>query len=243
MMLLSFSVAGYKNLIDEVRLDVLGPINVVHGDNNIGKSNLLEAVHLFFRLLSRDVSGVNLPLDSPVEIGALHGDRRLAELARLVARANDAMDVTNGPRRIRLVVSALAHAEKLYHLRWALAAKGRAYDTERIREGLLNMGLEVVDFLVSDGDGFARRLAERFETPDAWRDAERRNAMHYLGVGEAPGRRAPATVDWFIGGQAFGREWLLITDDRGPEFSGLVRKAPIAKFEAALRAIVTGPNR
>lgn len=51
MRLISFEVQGYKNFRSPVRLDELGAVNVVHGDNNVGKSNLLESIGLFFVLL------------------------------------------------------------------------------------------------------------------------------------------------------------------------------------------------
>ncbi len=51
MRLTWFQAQGYKNLRSELRLDALGRINVLHGDNNVGKSNLLEAIGLFFLLL------------------------------------------------------------------------------------------------------------------------------------------------------------------------------------------------
>jgi hypothetical protein len=43
-----FQVQGYKNFRDPVRLVDLGRFNVIHGDNNVGKSNLLESIGLFF---------------------------------------------------------------------------------------------------------------------------------------------------------------------------------------------------
>ncbi len=43
-----FQVQGYKSFTSPVRLDDLGPFNVIHGDNNVGKSNLLESIGLFF---------------------------------------------------------------------------------------------------------------------------------------------------------------------------------------------------
>lgn len=46
-----FEVEGYKNVRTRLRLDELGDINVLHGDNNVGKSNLLEAIGLFFLLV------------------------------------------------------------------------------------------------------------------------------------------------------------------------------------------------
>lgn len=51
MRLETFSVTGFKNFTEEVTLSDLGLINVIHGENNVGKSNLLEAIHLFFQLL------------------------------------------------------------------------------------------------------------------------------------------------------------------------------------------------
>jgi predicted ATPase len=46
-----FEIQGYKNIRKAVRLDALGRFNVLHGDNNVGKSNLLESIGLFFTLL------------------------------------------------------------------------------------------------------------------------------------------------------------------------------------------------
>lgn len=60
-----FEVQGFKNFVEPVVIDDLGPVNVIHGDNNVGKSNLLEAMHLFFRLLAEDVVGRSLPFSRP----------------------------------------------------------------------------------------------------------------------------------------------------------------------------------
>ncbi len=52
MQIKRFAVKGFKNFNEEVVLDDLGKIAVIHGENNVGKSNLLEAMQLFFKLLS-----------------------------------------------------------------------------------------------------------------------------------------------------------------------------------------------
>lgn len=54
MKLTSFRVKGFKNFTNEVKLENLGDINVLHGPNNVGKSNLLQAMQLFFDLLGID---------------------------------------------------------------------------------------------------------------------------------------------------------------------------------------------
>jgi|GEM_PF-2811788 len=46
-----FAVSGFKNFTQEIVLDDMGEICVIHGENNVGKSNLLEAMQLFFKLL------------------------------------------------------------------------------------------------------------------------------------------------------------------------------------------------
>jgi hypothetical protein len=51
MQLLEFEVQGFKSLYD-CKLTKLQPINVFHGENNVGKSNLLEAMELFFRVVA-----------------------------------------------------------------------------------------------------------------------------------------------------------------------------------------------
>lgn len=50
--LVRFATQGYKNLTAEVALDSLGDFNVIVGPNNVGKSNLLEAIALYFRCLA-----------------------------------------------------------------------------------------------------------------------------------------------------------------------------------------------
>lgn len=69
MKLLEFSVAGFKNIRTKVTLDQLGPINVIHGPNNVGKSNLLQAMGLFFRCLE----GVLLEEPMPLQPYHLRG--------------------------------------------------------------------------------------------------------------------------------------------------------------------------
>src|SRR5262249_37486350 len=52
MRLNSFTVEGFKNFTAPVTFGPLGDLNAVHGPNNIGKSNLIQAIDLFFGLLA-----------------------------------------------------------------------------------------------------------------------------------------------------------------------------------------------
>lgn len=51
MQIKSFQVQGFANLTATVRLEPLREVNVLHGRNDVGKSNLLGAIELYFRLL------------------------------------------------------------------------------------------------------------------------------------------------------------------------------------------------
>lgn len=62
MQITRFEVQGYKNLTAPIVLEGLERINVIHGNNDVGKSNLLEAVELAFSLLG--IKGP-LPLEEP----------------------------------------------------------------------------------------------------------------------------------------------------------------------------------
>jgi hypothetical protein len=51
MRLNSFTIEGYKNLTAPITFGPLDDLNALHGPNSVGKSNLLGAIDLFFRLL------------------------------------------------------------------------------------------------------------------------------------------------------------------------------------------------
>lgn len=57
MMLEVFKVRGFKNFRQWVVFEYLDATNVIHGPNNVGKSNALEAMELFFRLLGLEQDG------------------------------------------------------------------------------------------------------------------------------------------------------------------------------------------
>src|SRR5690606_17698470 len=69
MLLQRFQVQGFKNIRRAITLDELGPVTVLAGDNNVGKSNVLEALGLFFGLLGnrlRITGRLHATVDEPV---------------------------------------------------------------------------------------------------------------------------------------------------------------------------------
>lgn len=75
-----FEVQGYKNIEGRARLDEIGRFNVLHGDNNVGKSNLLESIGLLFVALRalREEAGSGPGLVESITRPALPIDWKIA---------------------------------------------------------------------------------------------------------------------------------------------------------------------
>lgn len=58
----TFTVSGFANFVRPVTVGPLEEVNVLYGPNNAGKSNLLRALELYFRLLG---AGENVGKDQP----------------------------------------------------------------------------------------------------------------------------------------------------------------------------------
>lgn len=74
MYLKRYEVSGFKNLTGPVVLEDLGPVNVLHGENNVGKSNVLQSIDWFFALLPLTASkrGMGPPGVALVQLSGLH---------------------------------------------------------------------------------------------------------------------------------------------------------------------------
>ena len=57
------SVQGFKSLAD-VKLADLAAVNILHGFNDVGKSNILQAIDLYLRLLPQAIRSLNEPEDT-----------------------------------------------------------------------------------------------------------------------------------------------------------------------------------
>lgn len=179
--------------------------------------------------------GVALAFDT----NALFGERSLFAVCSDVARHNDHLAVGGLPP-VRLVVSALAHAEKLFDLKQQFQDR---FDGGRILQGLARKGLAVEPFGADHALETARRLGERHPTTAAWHEAKRRRCLQCLGLPTTTatpgnGRACGATVDWLIGGHARASGCVLVTSDAGPEFAGLADRVELEALEAALRSIL-----
>lgn len=177
--------------------------------------------------------GVALAFDT----NAVFAERRLMALCGRVARHNRRLGAA-GRAPVRLVISTVAHAEKLFDLkqRWR-----EAFDLGAILDGLRAKGIEVQAFEARHALETAARLGERYPDTAAWQQAKRDLCRRSLGlagdvVTPGTGRGCGATVDWLIGGHARAEGCVLVTDDHDPELTGQIDRVGLGDLEAALGA-------
>lgn len=182
--------------------------------------------------------GIALAFDT----NALFGEGSLFAVCSAVARHNERLAARDLPP-VRLVVSAVAHAEKLFDLKQQFQDR---FDGGVILRGLARKGLAVEPFGADHAIETAQRLGERHADTPAWHEAKRRRCLQCLGLPTATvtpgnGQGCGATIDWLIGGHARAAGCVLVTGDTGPEFAGLADRVRLDVLEAALQAILSEP--
>jgi hypothetical protein len=180
--------------------------------------------------------GVALAFDT----NALFGEGSLFAVCNDVARHNEHL-ATRGLLPVRLVVSTVAHTEKLFDLKQEFRDR---FDGGVILRGLQRKGLVVQPFEAAHALATAQRLGERYPKSAEWHEAKRLRCLHCLGLSTATatpgtGKGCGATVDWLIGGHARAEGCVLVTNDTGPEFAGLVDRVKLDVLEAALHDILS----
>lgn len=131
-----------------------------------------------------------------------------------------------GNRKIKLVVPAPAHLEKLHDLKQRYKD---TYNFEIITSGLRRKGLIVAAFEPRHADIVAGLIGKQFPTTKDWRDFKRNRCINCLGLKGTidefivlgSGKNCGATVDWLIAGYAYAENCLLITEDKGEEFKDI----------------------
>ncbi len=168
MRLRRFEVSGYKNLLEPVVLDELGPISVIHGDNNVGKSNLLEALELFFVCLNRrrfentgtgvEVSttsaellpGVGLEVSSIFNLISPGSIRMIADVQLAPKDFRDAGE-DNPPEEVQVEVVLSRGSEEVEKLRLYVGINS---ESPRVKPNHVTL----ISRVVSTGTGFVRRF-------------------------------------------------------------------------------------
>jgi hypothetical protein len=184
------------------------------------------------------LGGLTLAFDT----NALFGDRTLFAVCDEVALYNARL-ARRGLAPIRLLVCTVAHAEKLFDLKKQFRG---TFDENVILDGLRRKGLVIQPFEVKHALETAIRLGERHPTTPEWHAAKRRRCLECLGlpaITAAPGtgQECGATVDWLIGAHARSEGGILVSDDKGAEFVGLIERIPISTLQASLKQLLGEP--
>lgn len=183
--------------------------------------------------------GVTFAFDT----NALFGEKPLIAICNAVARYNERL-IARGLAPLRLLVCAVAHAEKVFDLKQQF--KG-TFDIDVIVCGLQRKGLFIQPFNVDHALETAVRLGERYATTADWRAAKRERCLKCLALPPktptpGSGQHCGATIDWLIGGHARSEGALLVTDDTGPEFMGLTEHLKLTTLKIAIEQLLAEPS-
>jgi hypothetical protein len=180
--------------------------------------------------------GLKLAFDT----NALEGDSRRGAICDNVKLWNARL-AERSLAPVSLVVCAVVHHEKVFHL------KQRLRDTFKpsvLLDGLKGMGLITVSYDAQHAMETGAWIGERYPTPNDWYRAKKERSLRSLGLDpnttevSGSGKSCGATVDWLIIGHARAEGCVLVSDDTGPEFAGLVERVKLGTLEAALAKLV-----
>ena len=176
------------------------------------------------------------------DTNAVYGDSRLFTLCDRIEEHNVRQEAV-GRSRVRLVISTVAYAEKLFDLKQRHREK---FNLGVIIDGLRKKKIEFQPFDDRHALATAVRLGEKYKDDAEWQLAKRARYIAALGLSKdiqapATGRNCGATIDWLIGGHAHAEGAILVTNDNDPEFGGGIERVRLDVLEAALDKLLAEP--
>lgn len=200
-------------------------------------TNPLPASELQARLKA---GGLTLAFDT----NAVENHRPFLDACDAIQRLNARTEA----QKIGLAVYAVAHGEKLLHLRQCHTADILGpFDDERICADLNDRGIEIMAFEERHARRVAVRLQDRYKTRQEWRAEKKQRYLQALGMvahaglSTATGKKCSATVDWLLAAQAEIEGHILVTDDKGPEFACLAERVAFDTLTDALKSLSVWP--
>lgn len=186
------------------------------------------------------LGGLALAFDT----NAIYFDRKFIKLCNAIKLYNERL-AEQSRQAVRLLVCAVAHAEKLFDLKQHYRDR---FDDRVILDGLRSKGLEIHSFDARHALETAIRLGERYADEAEWHHAKKERCIRCVGLDPAKvsapgtGRRCGATVDWLIGAHARAEGCVLVTDETGPEFAGITERVKLETLEAAVHQVLAEPT-
>ncbi len=145
-------------------------------------------------------------------------------------------DQLNTLGQIELIVPVLAYIEKIYDLKQSLKQR---YNHDLILEGFSSKQVKIMTFTQKHAEAVANLIWQQFPDKKDWKQFKSQRCVSCLGLTEIPAtatknKRCSATVDWLIAGYAVAENCLLVTDDKGVEFQGVLQKTSLDLLETCL---------
>jgi len=171
------------------------------------------------------------------DTNALYGDIRFLNVCDKIDDINNKLKY-----EIKIVISSLAHAEKLFHLKRKHEEK---YEIDLINQVLKRKKVDIVPFEYHHAEAVAKWISTQFSTNEEWQKFKRQECINCLGISKnnydipGTGRECGARVDWLIAGYAHAENCLLITNDKGNEFKSIEKKTTLKILEKAVTRIKT----
>ena len=150
--------------------------------------------------------------------------------------------IVNLAARLLLIACAVVHHEKVFHLKRQF---GEKFNPHIIVKALKSRGWQIDPYEIRHALATGEWIGNRYPTESAWHLAKKERSLRSLGLDpskvevEGTGRSCGATVDWLIIGHARAEGCVLVSDDMGPEFAGLVERVKLATLETALQKLMS----
>lgn len=122
---------------------------------------------------------------------------------------------------------------------------GEKFNPHIIVKALKSRGWQIDPYEIRHALATGEWIGNRYPTESAWHLAKKERSLRSLGLDpskvevEGTGRSCGATVDWLIIGHARAEGCVLVSDDMGPEFAGLVERVKLATLETALQKLMS----
>jgi hypothetical protein len=174
------------------------------------------------------------------DTNALYGDIRFLNVCDEIDEINNKLKY-----EIKIVISSLAHAEKLFHLK---KKHKEEYDIGFINQVLKRKKVNIVPFEPDHAEAVAKWISTQFPTSEEWQMFKRQECINCLGINEdennipGSGKKCGARVDWLIAGYAQAKNYLLITNDKGNEFKHIEKKTTLKILEKSVNKILELSN-
>jgi hypothetical protein len=177
-----------------------------------------------------------LAFDTNAIFGNSPGDSGI----QILNNINRANQLRGASPVIGLVVSATVLHEKIRQMAQRF---GEKFDHEVPMQFVRGKEITVESFDEAQAIAVAKRLHRLYPKSEDWRAFKKRRCLECVGLradtpASGSGEQCGATIDWLVVGHAEAQGYLLVSNDRGPEFAEVTLRATIDVVLAASERVL-----